>query len=106
MGSPSAEELGFAKSLKAVEIGGTNCLLLEQDVGSSGGGIATVVLRAATDNVLDDLERAVDDGVNAYKVIPSSMLFLKLLLFTSSCNHSSRPVVASLQPVIWSSCEE
>lgn len=75
MGSPSAEELGFAKSLKAVEIGGTNCLLLEQEVGSSGGGIATVVLRAATDNVLDDLERAVDDGVNAYKVIPNPTIF-------------------------------
>ena len=27
-----------------------------------------MVLRASTDNTLDDLERAVDDGVNAYKV--------------------------------------
>ena len=30
--------------------------------------VSTVVLRASTDNTLDDLERAVDDGVNAYKV--------------------------------------
>ena len=30
--------------------------------------VSTVVLRGSTDNVLDDLERAVDDGVNAYKV--------------------------------------
>lgn len=27
-----------------------------------------MVLRASTDNTLDDLERAVDDGVNAYRV--------------------------------------
>jgi len=31
-----------------------------------------VVLRASTDNTLDDLERAVDDGVNAYKVYTHS----------------------------------
>jgi chaperonin GroEL (HSP60 family) len=38
--------------------------------GSSGGGrVATVVLRASTDNLLDDLERAIDDGVNNYKVL-------------------------------------
>ena len=30
--------------------------------------MATVVLRGATDQLLDDLERAVDDGVNTYKV--------------------------------------
>jgi chaperonin GroEL (HSP60 family) len=28
-----------------------------------------VVLRGSTDSILDDLERAVDDGVNTYKVI-------------------------------------
>jgi hypothetical protein len=38
--------------------------------GSAGGGrVATVVLRASTDNLLDDLERAIDDGVNNYKVL-------------------------------------
>ena len=36
--------------------------------GISGGAVATVVLRASTSNLLDDVERAVDDGVNAYKV--------------------------------------
>jgi T-complex protein 1 subunit theta len=29
--------------------------------------VATVVLRGSTDSILDDLERAVDDGVNTYK---------------------------------------
>jgi T-complex protein 1 subunit theta len=30
--------------------------------------VATVLLRGSTDSILDDLERAVDDGVNTYKV--------------------------------------
>ncbi len=29
--------------------------------------MATVVLRSSTEQLLDDLERAVDDGVNTYK---------------------------------------
>ena len=29
--------------------------------------IATILLRGSTDNVLDDIERCVDDGVNTYK---------------------------------------
>ena len=33
-----------------------------------GNSVSTVVLRGSTDSILDDLERAVDDGVNTYKV--------------------------------------
>jgi hypothetical protein len=35
---------------------------------ASLGSVATVVLRGSTEGFLDDVERAVDDGVNAYKV--------------------------------------
>lgn len=31
--------------------------------------ISTVVIRGSTDNLLDDIERAVDDGVNTFKVL-------------------------------------
>lgn len=31
--------------------------------------IATVVVRGSTNNVMDDIERAVDDGVNTYKAL-------------------------------------
>lgn len=34
-----------------------------------GNSVSTVVLRGSTDSILDDLERAVDDGVNTYKVL-------------------------------------
>ena len=64
--APSPEELGFAMELTVEEVGGHNCTVLRQD--GETGAIATVVLRASTDNLLDDLERAIDDGVNSYKV--------------------------------------
>lgn len=35
---------------------------------SGGNKVSTLVLRGATDSSLDDLERAVDDGINSYKV--------------------------------------
>ena len=64
---PEPNELGLARHLEVREIGGTECLILEQD--SSLGQVSTIVLRGATDQLLDDIERAVDDGVNAYRVV-------------------------------------
>jgi len=29
--------------------------------------ITTIVVRGATENIMDDIERAIDDGVNNYK---------------------------------------
>jgi len=67
MGAPSADELGFAKSLTVKEIGGTNCIVLQQD--ASLGSISTIVLRGSTDGFLDDVERAINDGINTYKAL-------------------------------------
>lgn len=33
------------------------------------GAISTVVIRGSTDNLMDDIQRAVDDGVNTFKVL-------------------------------------
>lgn len=33
------------------------------------GAISTVVIRGSTDNLMDDIERAVDDGVNTFKLL-------------------------------------
>lgn len=35
----------------------------------AGNLVSTVVIRGSTDSLLDDVERAVDDGVNSYKVL-------------------------------------
>lgn len=44
-----------------------------------GNSVATVVLRGSTESILDDLERAVDDGVNTYKVISNVLKFCMIL---------------------------
>ena len=31
--------------------------------------MSTVVIRGSTDNIMDDIERAIDDGVNTYKAL-------------------------------------
>ena len=42
------------------EVGGRKVTVFEQE--SEESRIASIVLRASTQNVLDDVERAVDDG--------------------------------------------
>jgi len=41
---------------------------------SSKSPIATIVIRGATENLMDDIERAIDDGVNAYKSLTKVFL--------------------------------
>ncbi|EES09994.1 hypothetical protein BDA96_05G177800 [Sorghum bicolor] len=65
LSQPNAEELGYADSVSVEEIGGTRVTVVKNEEG--GNSVATVVLRGSTDSILDDLERAVDDGVNTYK---------------------------------------
>jgi T-complex protein 1 subunit theta len=36
-------------------------------IGEADSKISTIVVRGATDNYMDDIERAIDDGVNTYK---------------------------------------
>jgi len=68
LGAPSPEELGFVARASVVELGGRKVTLFEQtdDVASK---IATVVVRASTASLLDDLERAVDDGVATVRAL-------------------------------------
>jgi len=65
LGAPTAEETGYCDSVTVEEIGSTKVTIFRQDTTDSG--ISTIVVRAATQNILDDVERAIDDGVNVYK---------------------------------------
>jgi T-complex protein 1 subunit theta len=75
MGAPTPEEAGFVDVFETIEIGGDRVTVLRQlGVGEPGYDAkgerthtATIVLRGATANHLDDLERAIDDGVNVIK---------------------------------------
>jgi T-complex protein 1 subunit theta len=73
LGAPMAEEAGWVDVVETIEIGGDRVTVFRQEDGKLGGKskpkMATIVLRGATANYLDDVERAIDDGVNVIKAL-------------------------------------
>lgn len=71
VGAPTPEEAGWIDVVETTEVGGDRVTVFRQEEGQPGGQarpkMATVVLRGATANQLDDVERAIDDGVNVIK---------------------------------------
>jgi len=65
MTPPNKEELGRADSVGVEELGDTEVVVFR--VGTAESRVSTLVVRGSTDNYLDDIERAVDDGVNVFK---------------------------------------
>ncbi|KAL2212705.1 T-complex protein 1 [Sarocladium strictum] len=68
LGAPMPDEMGHIDIVETMEIGGDRVTVFRQEE-SSTTRTATLVLRGATQNHLDDIERAVDDGVNVVKAI-------------------------------------
>lgn len=66
LGAPTKEEMGFCESVDVVEIGEQKVIVFSNPE-SGHSGIATIVVRGATSNVMDEVERAIDDGVNVFK---------------------------------------
>ncbi|CDH10579.1 T-complex protein 1 subunit theta [Zygosaccharomyces bailii ISA1307] len=66
LGAPTPEEIGVVETIKTMEIGGDRVTVFKQEAGESTR-TATIILRGATQNNLDDIERAIDDGVAAIK---------------------------------------
>lgn len=73
LGAPTAEEAGWVDTAETTEIGGDRVTVLRQEEDQPGGKskprLATIVLRGATTSHLDDLERTIDDGINAVKAL-------------------------------------
>ncbi|RUS26543.1 hypothetical protein BC938DRAFT_470631 [Jimgerdemannia flammicorona] len=67
LGAPTPEEMGFCDVIETIEIGGDRVTVFRQEDEKSR--TVTIVLRGATSNHLDDIERAVDDGVNVVKAV-------------------------------------
>lgn len=63
--APRPEDLGLCDSVYLDELGETPVVVFRQEGRQSR--VATLLLRGSTDSLLDDAERAVDDGVNAFK---------------------------------------
>lgn len=67
LGAPLAEELGEAAGIESLEIGSDRCTVFRSSNGA--GQLATIVLRGSTMNVLDDLERVIEDAVNTVRTL-------------------------------------
>jgi len=67
LGAPMPDETGSIDVVETLEIGGDRVTVFRQE--NEVTRTATLVLRGATQNHLDDVERAVDDGVNVVKAI-------------------------------------
>jgi T-complex protein 1 subunit theta len=63
--APTTEEAGYCDEVRVDEIGDTPVIVFRQK--SLDSPITTIVVRGATENIMDDIERAIDDGVNNYK---------------------------------------
>ena len=67
LGAPMPDEMGKVDIVETLEIGGDRVTVFRQE--NDATRTATLVIRGATQNHLDDIERAIDDGVNVVKAI-------------------------------------
>lgn len=64
---PIPEDVGSCDLVEVREFGSKHCIVMQQTEDASR--LTTIVLRGSTSNILDDFERAIDDGVNTVKTI-------------------------------------
>lgn len=67
LGTPTPDELGYADEVHFKEISSQKCMVIRRDMQENK--MATIVLRGSTYSMLDDVERAIDDGVNTIKTL-------------------------------------
>lgn len=92
LGTPTAEELGFATTVQQKEVGGRKVTIFSNDGDSSddtgNANLATIILRANTRSILDDLERAVEDGVRACEMLFKQRKHQQLVYGGGACEMS------------------
>lgn len=74
LSTPTVDEIGRVDLVEVQEIGSTKCVVFRQE--NEGSRIATLLVRASTQNLLDDIDRAVDDAVNVFKGITKDPRFV------------------------------
>jgi len=65
LGAPTAEEMGHADRIYVDEISSHKCIVIVRE--SEENKLSTIVLRGSTNNMLDNIERIIEDGVNCFK---------------------------------------
>merc|ERR1719313_1833772 len=71
---PTADDLGYCKHIYVKEIGSTRCTIFDHE--SDNSRVATIVVRGSTPNIMDDVERAIDDGINVVKSMTRDARFV------------------------------
>merc|ERR550537_1044808 len=71
-GPPLPEELGYVESCKVEEYASQKLTILR----TRDSKVATIVLRSSSPNVLDELERAVDNAANVVRCVARDPHFL------------------------------
>ncbi|CAD8076657.1 unnamed protein product [Paramecium sonneborni] len=74
LSAPMPDELGTCDRVHVQEIGSQKVTIFEKQ--SDTCKLATIVLRGATQNLLDDIERAIDDGVSCYRSLLKDSRFV------------------------------
>lgn len=74
LGAPTEEEIGTADEVYVTEIGSQKVTIFKRD--SENCRLATLILRGSTNNLLDDIERAIDDAVHTFKCLLKDQRFL------------------------------
>lgn len=64
---PTQDEMGRCDEVKVDEVGDTPVVVFK--MAEKKSKISTIVVRGSTDNIMDDVERAIDDGINVYKML-------------------------------------
>lgn len=72
--APTEEEVGTCDEVYVTEIGSTKVTVFKRE--TENCNLSTIVLRGSTKNLLDDVERAIDDGVNIYRGILTDNRFV------------------------------
>jgi len=69
VGRPTPEELGQVGVAEQRELGQTQIVVFQNADTNAHNDVCTIVLRASSTNILEDQERAINDGVNVYRAL-------------------------------------
>ena len=70
LGACSPEEMGFCSLVEVKEIGSRKVTVFSQEL-DEDTSVTTIAVRASTEHVMNDVERAIDDGVNSVRTLCS-----------------------------------
>lgn len=75
LGACTPEEMGECSLVEVKEVGGRKVTVFSQEQ-DEDTTIATIIVRASTENVANDVERAIDDGIHSVKALCSDSRLL------------------------------